>query len=209
MTAKDAHHFQDDLLNLIKSRRSIRKYRKAKPDLPKIDRIIDCAIYAPSAHNAQPWRFYIVEDKTKKGDLIECMAARFKQDLEKDHVPMAVIRKKIERSIRLFSNAPLIIIACIDKKKLDKYSDVTRQQAELLMATQSLAASIQNLLLATRALGLSGCWYCAPLFCPDVVKTSLSLPDDHLPQALITLGYPGENPPPPRRDKLDEIRFIL
>jgi nitroreductase len=50
----------------------------------------------------------------------------------------------------------------------------------------------QNLLLATHDAGLGGCWMCAPLFCPDVVRGALDLPADWQPQALITLGYPAE-----------------
>ncbi len=200
---------QVDLFNLIENRRSVRKYQKMKPDLSEIDRIINCATCAPSAHNAQPWRFFVVSDEKKRAELIEQMAARFRRDLEKDNVPRAMIRKKVQRSLRLFSEAPVVIIAGIDMTGMDKYSDLARRQAEIVMATQSLAAAIQNLLLAAKAIGLGGCWYCAPLFCPELVKTVLSLSDCHIPQALITLGYPGENPPVPPRFRLDEVRFIL
>jgi nitroreductase len=50
----------------------------------------------------------------------------------------------------------------------------------------------QNLLLAAHALDLGACWMCAPLFCPDLVKQTLDLPDDWQPQALLTSGYPAE-----------------
>ncbi len=50
----------------------------------------------------------------------------------------------------------------------------------------------QNILLAAHDIGLSACWMCAPLFCPDVVKDALILPDDWQPQALLTMGYPAE-----------------
>lgn len=205
----NSHATQVDLLNLIKNRRSVRRYRKTKPDLSEIDRIINCAIYAPSAHNAQPWRFYVIQDAKKKSELIKQMAAKFRQDMEKDRVKEKVIAGRIRRSILLFSQAPVIIIATIDMTGMDRYPDTTRQQAEMVMATQSLAAAIQNLLLAARAVRLGGCWYCAPLFCPETVKNVLSLPDYYIPQALVTLGYPAENPPVPPRLHLDEIRFIL
>ncbi len=205
----NSHTTQVNLLNLIKNRRSVRRYRKTKPDLSEIDRIINCAIYAPSAHNAQPWRFFIIKDEKKKTELIKQMAVRFRWGMEKDNVPQETIRRKIQRSISLFSDAPVVIIAAIDMTGMDRYPDSARQQAEMTMATQSLAAAIQNLLLAAKAIGLGGCWYCAPLFCPEVVKTVLSLPDCHIPQALITLGYPAENPPTPPRFQLNEIRFIL
>jgi len=200
-----SHYF----LSLIKSRRSVRKYRRMRPELSEIDRVLECAIHAPSAHNAQPWRFFIVNDNNKKRELIEQMAARFRQDMEGDSVSPTVTRQRIGRSIQLFTDAPVVIIACIDMGGMDKYPDLKRQQAEMTMAIQSLGAAIQNLLLAAKALGLGACWYCAPLFCPETVQTVLSLSAYHIPQALITLGYPGESPPVPRRTQLDEIRFII
>ncbi len=200
---------QDDLLSLIEKRRSVRKYRQRQPDPSEIDRIIRSAACTPSAHNAQPWRFYIIQDARKKSELIKQMAAKFRQDIEKNGVPGKVITGRIRRSIRLFWQAPVIIIAAVDMTGMDRYPDTTRQQAELTMATQSLAAAIQNLLLAARAVGLGGCWYCAPLFCPETVKSVLSLPTCNIPQALVTLGYPAENPPEPPRLQLDEIRLIL
>lgn len=200
---------QDGLLSLIEKRRSVRKYRQRQPDQSEIDRIIRSATYAPSAHNAQPWRFYVIQDAKKKSELIKQMAAKFRQHMEKDRVKEKVITGRIRRSILLFSQAPVIIIATIDMTGMDRYPDTTRQQAEMVMATQSLAAAIQNLLLAAWAVGLGGCWYCAPLFCPETVKSVLSLPDYYISQALVTLGYPAENPPVPPRLHLDEIRFIL
>jgi nitroreductase len=50
----------------------------------------------------------------------------------------------------------------------------------------------QNLLLAAHDVGLGTCWLCAPLFCPDVVRDVLALPDDWQPQGVITLGYPEQ-----------------
>ena len=75
---------------------------------------------------------------------------------------------------------------------MDVYTDEKRSQNEYLMAVQSVAMAGQNILLAAYDVGLSACWMCAPLFCPDVVKDALALPDDWQPQALLTMGYPAE-----------------
>ncbi len=60
------------------------------------------------------------------------------------------------------------------------------------MAQQSVAAAIQNLLLAAHELGLGTCWMAAPLYCPDVIRDVLQLPDDWEAQALITIGYAAD-----------------
>lgn len=76
------------------------------------------------------------------------------------------------------------------------------------MAVQSVAMAGQNLLLAAHAHGLGACWMCAPLFCPDVVRSALSLPIDWEPQGLITLGNPAQSRSKTRR-KLDDVRMLL
>jgi nitroreductase len=75
---------------------------------------------------------------------------------------------------------------------MDSYPDEKRTRNEWLMAVQSTAMAGQNLLLAAHQSGLSACWMCAPLFCPEVVKETLALPQDWEPQGLITMGYAAE-----------------
>ena len=75
---------------------------------------------------------------------------------------------------------------------MDVYPDAKRSHNEHIMAIQSVAMAGQNILLAAHDAGLGACWMCAPLFCPNVVKTSLNLPDDWQPQGLLTIGYPDQ-----------------
>jgi nitroreductase len=86
---------------------------------------------------------------------------------------------------------------------MDKYPDARRGDAERIMAIQSVAAAIQNSLLAAQALGLGAGWMCAPLFAPDEARAALDLPADWEPQALITLGYPAQEPKPKTIEPLD------
>jgi F420 biosynthesis protein FbiB-like protein len=196
-------------LDFLKRRRSIRKYLPKEVPLELIDLILEAARWAPSAHNAQPWRFFIVSKQEMKEKLAREMAERFQQDLEKDGIPKELAMDRAKASIDRFSVSPVIIVACIDMGQMDRYPDPLRQKAEEVMATQSLAAALQTLLLSASAVGLGGCWFCAPLFCPDVVKRVTGIPDHWVPQVLITLGYPDETPTPPPRLPLDEIRKIL
>lgn len=54
---------------IIEKRRSIRKYKKEKPDIKIIKRCIEAACHAPSAHNMQTWKFAIVTDIKKIEEL--------------------------------------------------------------------------------------------------------------------------------------------
>ncbi|MEM2029327.1 MAG: nitroreductase family protein [Candidatus Bathyarchaeia archaeon] len=193
--------------DIIRSRRSIRSYLQKEVSQEIILRLIDVARWAPSAHNAQPWRFILITDSDAKRRLAEAMASDWMRDLEKNGVPKEEIEKLTGESIKRFSEAPVLIVAAVTMRDMHKYSDRRRQRFERLMATQSLAAAIQNILLAAHAEGLGACWFCAPLFCQETVRRVLRMPRDVEPQALITVGYPAERPDPPPRKPLKEIVF--
>ncbi|MEM1514481.1 MAG: nitroreductase family protein [Candidatus Bathyarchaeia archaeon] len=195
------------LRDIIEGRRSIRSYLPRGIPKDAILRIIDAARWAPSAHNAQPWRFIVIFDPSVKKKLAEAMASDWLRDLERDGHPQEETKRLTEDSIRRFSEAPILIVAAITMREMHRYPDRRRQRFEHLMATQSLAAAIQNILLVAHAEGLGACWFCAPLFCQETVRKTLKMPRDIEPQALITVGYPAENPEPPSRKPLKEIAF--
>jgi F420 biosynthesis protein FbiB-like protein len=174
------------------TRRSIRRYQSAPVPEELIEQMLTAATWAPSAHNRQPWRFAVIQNQNKKQQLAHDMGVKLRTDLTIDKVPATVIEKDVARSYQRISQAPLLVLLSMSMMDMDSYPDERRQQNEWLMAVQSTAVAGQNLLLAAHALGLGACWMCAPLFCPDVVKRSLSLPDDWQPQAFITIGYPAE-----------------
>jgi F420 biosynthesis protein FbiB-like protein len=120
------------------------------------------------------------------------MGTRLRADLEADHLPAEAIEKDVNRSYSRLTGAPVIVVVCLTMEDMDRYPDKIRSEAEHLMAVQSTAMAVQNLLLESHAQGIGACWMCAPLFCPDVVRERLGLPADWEPQALLTLGYPAE-----------------
>jgi F420 biosynthesis protein FbiB-like protein len=174
-------------------RRSIRRYRSDPVSREMIEHILTAAIWAPSAHNRQPWRFAVIQDENQKVSLASAMGARLRRDLEADNAPPELIEKDTARSYSRITSAPVLIALCLSMVDMDSYPDEKRSRAEYMMAVQSVAMAGQNLLLAAHDAGLGGCWMCAPLFCPDVVSENLNLPADWQPQALLTLGYPAES----------------
>ena len=196
-------------LKLLETRRSVRRFRRDLPDPDLIDTVIKCASYAPSAHNSQPWRFYILTDPAKRAQLLEDMAQIFRKDLAMDGSKPDEINKCLARSRETIGQAPVLILVCIETQTKRIYNDQRRSQAEHNLLIQSAAAAVQNLLLSAHALGLAGCWFSAPIFCPDIVQTSLKIPKNHEPQGFIALGYPADSPPEPVRIHLNEIRFRI
>lgn len=197
----------ESLLSILKERRSVRTYKQEKIEKEIIEKLIEFATWAPSAHNSQPWRFLVIEDSEVKVELAEAMADRWMKDLEKDGVPVDERVKLKRESINRFTQSPILIIACITLEDMERYPDARRQKCEWTMATQSLSAAIQNLLIAAAAYGLGACWCCAPLFCKEDVRRVLDIPEEVEPQALITVGYPAEEPLAPARLPLSKIVF--
>jgi F420 biosynthesis protein FbiB-like protein len=181
-----------DLLELIRTRRSIRRYQSTPIPAELVEQLLDAAAWAPSAHNRQPWRFVVITDDATKRRLAAAMGERLRRDLAADGVLPELIERDTGRSFTRITTAPLLILICLTLADMDTYPDERRARNEAVMAAQSTAMAGQNLLLAAHALGLGACWLCAPLFCPDVVRETLALPDDWQPQGLITAGYPAQ-----------------
>lgn len=58
-----------DALEVLKTRRSVRRFKDVPVEREKIEEIIDCARLAPSAVNLQPWEFVVVTDARKREEI--------------------------------------------------------------------------------------------------------------------------------------------
>jgi coenzyme F420-0:L-glutamate ligase / coenzyme F420-1:gamma-L-glutamate ligase len=195
--------------SLLAARRTVRFYTDARVPSDLVRVLLEAAAQAPSAHNAQPTRFVVIDSDAVKRRLADRMARRWRRDLEALGTTEAAIQVEIRFSLRRFGEAPVLILVGYTMEGMDVYPDATRRAAERVMAVQSAAAAVQNLLLAAAANGLGGCWCCAPLFCPSIVRRTLRLPPAFAPQALLTLGYPAHTPPVPPRKPLDSLVTFL
>jgi len=195
-----------DITQLVKSRRRIRRFKTTRIPRDVIRAILDLARWAPSAHNAQPWRLIVIDDKEVKRKLATEMGKAWLSDMREDGVP----RDKAERIVKLESweritESPIVVIACLSMEDMHKYPDSKRQKAEYLMGVQSVAAYIQTMLLLAHNHGLGACWICAPLFCQEAVKRALDLSRKLEPQAMIIMGYAAKEPVPTQRKSINEI----
>jgi coenzyme F420-0:L-glutamate ligase/coenzyme F420-1:gamma-L-glutamate ligase len=196
------------LYQIIEGRRSIRRYAGRLVDRAIIDRLLTAAGWAPSAHNRQPWRFAVIDDGGTKERLADAMNAVLRTDLAADGLLPDQIEAHTARRRARLTRAPILILLCMTMVDMDDYPDEKRRRAEWTMATQSVALAGQNLLLAAHAEGLGACWLCAPLFCPDVVRDTLGLPEDWQPQAFISLGWPDESRQKERESLDTRVKFV-
>jgi len=83
-----------DIFEIIKTRRSVRKYKKEIPSEALIKKCIEAALYAPSAKNSQPWYFIIVKDREKIKEIA-----------------------KAQPFTKFLEAAPYVVVALADDKK--------------------------------------------------------------------------------------------
>ena len=183
---------EDAIIAWFASRRSIRRYEDRPVPRAILEQILEAAIWAPSAHNRQPWRFALLTDPGIKEKLALEMGRRLRADQEADALPAELIEADVNRSYQRLTGAPAVIVLSLSMSDMDSYPDQKRQDNEWLMAVQSTAMAGQNIFLSAHALGLGACWMCGPLFCPDSVRQVLGMDPTWHPQGLITVGYPAE-----------------
>jgi len=194
--------------NILRSRRSYKlEFNDRRVNIALIKESIELARWAPSAHNGQFWRYFIIEQGSSRENLIENMNSKLKDDLLRDGRSKDYIQREIEKTRTNFLSCPYLILLCLDKKSLEKYSDSEREKNEYIMGVQSVSASATYLLLAFEIKGLAACWYCAPLFAKDIIKDTLNLPNSFIPMAFFTVGYSMKESPKPNRKDLKDIIF--
>ncbi|MBN1438674.1 MAG: nitroreductase family protein [Anaerolineales bacterium] len=194
----------ESLIDLLFSRRSIRKYKPQPIPQEAVRRMLEAAHAAPSAHGSLPWRFVVLGNPGTRRELAERMAGAYAADALAEGQSPEAVRSRNRRSVDRICAAPAAILALADEACLPA-AEGRRAEGERLLLIQSVAAAIQNLLLAAHAEGLGACWICAPAFCPQAVRESLGLPESWAAQALVLAGYPDEAPGKPEGRMLGEV----
>jgi nitroreductase len=159
----------NNVFEIIKKRRSVRKYKSTPVEDEKIYQMIEAARLAPSASNGQPWKFVAVKSK----DLILNIADN----------ALGIIN-------RWAKTAPLLIVGCAVKRKI-----LTHFLGEAISGISyhilDLGIAMEHIVLEAEDLGLSTCWI--GWFNENKIKNILDLPHDWKIGALLAVGYKDEN----------------
>jgi nitroreductase len=197
----------EHLLELIQSRRSIRRFSDRVVSRDDLARLFEAARWAPSNHNRQPWRFLALEDKQQINRLAETVRQNLAQKLKELPEAAASHIGEFTHYATCFANAPVLLVV-LHKRPVSVSASllVGIRNPELVSGEPlSVAMAVQNLLLAAQALGLGTCVLTGPLLVPEVLVAELSLPAGHEMTCLVALGHPAETPPPPRRKTFEQI----
>lgn len=197
-----------EFMEVVKSRRSIRKYSTRAVPEELIAELLEAARLAPSGTNRQPWRFKVLTGPERQKIKKAC--------------PQAFV-----------TEAPVLMVCCIELQAFLK-DNVTRRMRELVegnavleeevgeiyrrpmpvtvdevkmtaSAFVDLGIAVEHMVLAATNAGLGSCW--VRLMDPETVHEALSLPDSIVVGALLPLGFPAEDPP--MRPRLSREEIIL
>ncbi len=195
-----------ELLELIRSRRSIRQFSPHRPTRALIDALLEAARWAPSNHNRQAWKFIVFQDAQTIGKLADEIRASVRKSFQAAPRLAAEHAEELVHWAGAFAPAPVVILALHKKSPaLGKALLAAATSALASGEAISTALACQNILLAAHALGLGACVMTAPLLAADVWAKSGDLPTGFEPTCLIAVGYPAETPAPPRRKNLEQI----
>lgn len=194
---------------VLQTRRSIRKFTDKPVSRETIERLLQAAVLAPNAHNRQSWRFVALSKAEDIRRLAEEMGVDYRAALQAGGMNVKEVEARAEGRKARICGAQVVIVVCVDPADLDRYADPNRDDGEYLMGVQSAALGGGYLLLAAHAEGLGGTWMCAPLFAPERVREACDLPQTWIPQGMVLLGYPAEEPKKKERKPLEEVvRFV-
>jgi len=200
----------DDLLNLIRTRRSVRRFRDEPVSRDILERLIEAASWAPSAGNAQDWRFTVVTSPSRLREMNDA-ARRAWEKIIAAHEGSGLVEDVGRYAARFsdFAAAPaLIVVSARATGPLHRrlLGDAAAAGAG---SAASAAMAAQTLLLAAHALGLGACPMTGPLAARDELARLIGLERKQDIVCVVALGYPAEAPATPRRKPVGEIaRFV-
>jgi coenzyme F420-0:L-glutamate ligase/coenzyme F420-1:gamma-L-glutamate ligase len=181
----------EEFMELARTRRSSKVLGLGEVPVEMVVRAVEAGVWAANAHDSQPWFFIVVVDHEVKKRLLDEMAEQWLEDLIGDGVPRENAVKVVEAGKERSMRASALIVACLSMREMETYWDSGRSRLEYIMGVQSLAAALQNILLALHSMGYGACWRCSPLFAPEAVRKVLEIPDDVEPQAMVEVGLKG------------------
>ncbi len=204
------------LLELVKNRRTIRKF---KPDpIPDeyIDKMIEMARWAPSGFNTQPWEFMVIKDQKLKDKLAQ-LAAEYRVNygarLEATREPwLEPLKLPPSYEPMDWNSAPVFIMLCGDTRtKVGLPMTVRNDHGECQsIFTSSLANAFLYLHLAATSLGLATNWVSAlqTTLVHRLVKAVLGIPGELQIYDMMAIGYPAVKPRPKLlRDKETMVHY--
>ncbi len=182
----------NEVLKTIKERRSVRAYTDRQLTRSELDLIIEAGMYAPSAHNEQPWYFTVVQNR----ELLDEINKKANEIMAKSDNEW--LRKLGNNpDFRMTYNAPAVIFVSARENAISAQTDC--------------CAAIENMMLAACSIGIGSVWVGLlwPYLSLAEARETLRIPDGYKPLHAVAFGYAAGGPLKAPERKKDVVNYIL
>ena len=176
-------------LEAILTRHSIAKVKPDPVAREIIEKLLLAAVQAPNHYRVRPWRFVVLTGKSREA-LGEVMAQTIKK--KSPELPEVGMERERAKPLR----APVLIAVGVDKS-----DDPRVLETENIC---SVAAAVENLLLAAHAEGLGAMWRTGPAARDPEVKKFLGFSPDQELLSFVYIGYPDQPVPEEQRPSYED-----
>ncbi|MCT4685788.1 nitroreductase family protein [Vallitalea sp.] len=207
-------------LNFIYNRHSVRKFTNQEIPMEDIMKILEASTYCPSAKNAQNWHFVVVKNTQKIEEIAKSIENKNSEIADKlhDESKKASFTKFI-RFATLFRNAPAVILVYASSytpNGLDELQEAGGYEQEInhiismSPQMQSIGALIENLTLASAAMGYGTCWMTSGNYAAREISEVVQFNNnDFSLAAIVPIGVPNLPIKSPSRKSIEEVISII
>ncbi len=162
-----AETVDNEIIKNMLSRRSVRNFSDRPIEKIYLEKILECARFAPSGHNMQTWKFTVIQNQNN--------ISRLRDITQK-------VAKEKKTSFYGFLNPKVLIVVSNDRRNV--------------CAVQDSACAIENIMLAANSYGMGSCWLNSWIEISDeeTIRNELrtyQIPDTHIVYGIVALGYPS------------------
>lgn len=215
-TAEALAHLDMPLLDAMMTQRALRRVLPDPVDDALVLKCIELALRAPTGANGQNWEFIVVKDRCRK----EKLAKRYRQGWRVQYgavirravardESMAKIARAVQWQVDHFAEVPVLVVACLRLGVREgRLPFVRMPHAAESAYWGSIFPSVQNLLLAARAMGLGASLITLPLWSRTSARRILELPPSVTPCCIVTLGWPRGHYGPTSRKPVGQVTHL-